>query len=124
MRFGLDNGGSVFVEVEENEPGVVRASRAREVIESASTSFGTALASVRDAAATALRQFRNMDVLPDEIQVEFGVRLNAQAGAVIAKTGVAGHLKVKLTCQRYENRREDEIQPDEKDGSSTLPGNP
>jgi hypothetical protein len=124
MRFGLDNGGSVFVEVEEDEPGVVRASRAREVIESASTSFGTALASVRDAAATALHQFRNMDVLPDEIQVEFGVRLNAQAGAVIAKTGVAGHLKVKLTCQRYENRREDEIQPDEKDGSSTLPGNP
>lgn len=122
MRFSLDNGGSVLVEVGEDEPGVVRASRAREVIESASTSFGTALASVRDAAATALSQFRDMDVLPDEIQVEFGVRLNAQAGAVIAKTGIDGHLKVKLTWQRSETRKEDGVQSDDKGSSSTDPG--
>jgi Trypsin-co-occurring domain 1 len=33
---------------------------------------------------------------PDDLEVEFGVRLNAEAGAVIAKTQAEGHLKVEL----------------------------
>ena len=111
MRFSLDNGGSVLVEVREDDPGVVRASHARVVIESASTSLANALAGVRDAAATALGQFRDMDAHPDEIQVEFGVRLDAQAGAVIAKTGIDGHLKVKLSWRRSETRKEDKGSP-------------
>ena len=32
----------------------------------------------------------------DDLEVESGVRLNAEAGAVIAKTQAEGHLKVKL----------------------------
>lgn len=47
-----------------------------------------------------MANFREMEVRPDEVQVEFGVKLSAQAGAVIAKTGVEGHLKIKLTWTR------------------------
>ena len=121
VRFDLDDGGSVLIEVGDREAGVRRVSRTGEVVKSAAESFGTALAGVRDAAATALRQFRTMDARPDEIQIEFGVRLNAQAGAVIARTGVDGHLKVKLTWQRSRTQREDETDEREKPSPEPTP---
>ncbi len=34
---------------------------------------------------------------PDEVEITFGVRMDAQVGAVIAKTGIAGNFEVKLT---------------------------
>lgn len=104
MSFPLDgdspDGDVVLVEVDSDGPEISPVSRAGEVITSAAASFDGALAQVRKAASKAVASFRDMDVRPDEVQVEFGVKLNAQAGAVIAKTGVDGHLKVKLTWQR------------------------
>lgn len=98
MRFDLGGGGSVLVEVNEEEPGIQLAARdARGQIETAAASLGAGLSGVRDAAAEALRQFRSMDVRPDEVEIEFGVRLNAEAGAVIAKSSVEGHLQIRLT---------------------------
>lgn len=37
---------------------------------------------------------------PDEIEVSFGVRLTAEAGAVIAKGGVEAHLDVTVRWAR------------------------
>jgi hypothetical protein len=34
---------------------------------------------------------------PEQVEVEFGIRLNAAAGAVIAPTEAEGHLQLKLT---------------------------
>lgn len=99
-RFPLDDGEAVLVEIEPDGPDIEPAGRGRDLIESATTSFGAALRPVRQAAVSALEQFREMDGRPDEIEIEFGVRLNAQAGAVIAKSGVDGHLKIKLTWKR------------------------
>ncbi|MEV6522268.1 CU044_2847 family protein [Longispora sp. NPDC051575] len=100
MRFELDAGDAVLVEVEFDGPDISPVSRAGDVIQSATGSFGTALTQVRKAASVALETFRDMDVRPDEVEVEFGVKFNAQAGAVIAKTGVDGHLTIKLKWQR------------------------
>ena len=33
---------------------------------------------------------------PDQVEVEIGVTLTAEAGAVVARTSAQGHLKVKL----------------------------
>lgn len=104
MRFDLTGGGSVLVEVDDDERGVVRAARTRGAVESAATSLSVALTGVRDAAAEALRQFREMATAPDEVQLEFGVRLNAEAGAVIAKTSAEGHLTVTLTWSRTDRQ--------------------
>lgn len=100
MRFPLDSDDAVLVEVDLDEPDIAPVSRTGDLIKSATTSFDGALSHVRKAASIALANFRDMDVRPDEIQLEFGVKLNAQAGAVIAKTGIDGHLKVKLTWRR------------------------
>lgn len=38
------------------------------------------------------------------MELEFGVKLSAQAGAMIAKTGMDGHLKIKMTWERDPDR--------------------
>lgn len=97
-RFGLAGGRSVLVDVDE-EPGVSRASRQGRVRD-ARVTFETALTEVREAATAALTQFRAMACRPDEVEIAFGVRLDAQVGAVLAKTGVQGNFEVKLTWRR------------------------
>ncbi|MBP2400940.1 CU044_2847 family protein [Streptomyces syringium] len=100
LRFDLADHGSIMVEVDADEPGIARASRVGDLITSTAESFEAALEHVRRAADAALSGFRNMEARPDEVQIQFGVRLNAEAGAVIAKTGADGHLKVSLTWRR------------------------
>ena len=100
VRFELYDGGSVVVEVASDESGIARASRTSDAIHSAATSFEAALSSVRDAAVSALQQFKDIPQPPDEVTIEFGVKLSVQAGAVIAQTGAAGHLQVTLAWHR------------------------
>jgi NTP-dependent ternary system trypsin peptidase co-occuring protein len=59
--------------------------------------FESALGSVRSAAQSALRVFREGALRPDSVELEFGVKLSAEAGAVIAKGAAEGHLLVKLS---------------------------
>ncbi|MGB6165281.1 MAG: CU044_2847 family protein [Pseudonocardiaceae bacterium] len=94
-RFELEGGGSVLVDVDE-EPGIARVSRQGRIREAGAT-FETALHEVRDAAIVALTQFRAMACQPDDVEITFGVRLDAEFGAVIAKTGMSGNFEVKLT---------------------------
>lgn len=63
----------------------------------AARTFEGALDGVRAAAAAALRVFRDGSLRPDAVEIEFGVRLSAEAGAVIAKGSAEGHLVVKLS---------------------------
>ncbi|WP_157562897.1 CU044_2847 family protein [Micromonospora chokoriensis] len=55
-----------------------------------------ALAQVKPALDGALGVVRGMSVRPDQVEVEIGVTLTAEAGAVVARTSAQGHLKVKL----------------------------
>ncbi|MCK7625905.1 hypothetical protein MUU72_22850 [Streptomyces sp. RS10V-4] len=98
-RWTLENGGEVLVEIAEDGPEISPVSRSRDVVRSAATSLGSALSSVRDASATILGQFREAPVCPDRIEVEFGVRLSTEAGAVIAKSSLDGHLTVKISWE-------------------------
>ena len=94
MRFKTASG-SVVVEVGDDEPGFELVDR-EGVIADTKRKLEAALADVRDGAESALRAFRGGSLNPDSIDVEFGVKLNAEAGAIIAKTAVEGHFLVKL----------------------------
>ncbi|GAA2800124.1 CU044_2847 family protein [Crossiella cryophila] len=107
VRFELAEGGEVTVEVEE-QPGVVRAARPGQVLQKARSSFESALGEVQVAAMAALRQFQTL--APDEVELKFGVKLDAQAGAVIARTGMQGHFEVKLKWQRLPGAVEDVVE--------------
>jgi NTP-dependent ternary system trypsin peptidase co-occuring protein len=110
VRFPLADGGSVLVEVEV-EPGFERASAPSGVLRKATTTFEHALNEVRAAAGAALAQFR--DLGPDEVELKFGVKLDAQAGAVIARTGLQGQFEVKLKWVRGEPSTEDSAEEEE-----------
>lgn len=101
MRIPLDGGGSVLVEAEP-VPGLERAGRAGDMLRDATQSLEQALLQVRDAASAAVTQFVEMRQRPDEVELKFGIKLDAQAGAVIARTGLQGHFEVKLKWRNTE----------------------
>jgi hypothetical protein len=105
ISYQLDSG-VVRVEVDDDE--FARVSRAG-TLDTTTRVLTSALGQVRDAADVALRQFREMISKPDEVQIEFGVKLTAQAGAVIAKSGLEGQLKVKLTWRRDTADEDEEV---------------
>ncbi|GLZ40691.1 CU044_2847 family protein [Actinokineospora sp. NBRC 105648] len=111
-RFPLADGGSVLVEVDE-VPGVARASRPGKVMTEARTVFENAVGQVRDAAAAALTQFSSMTRAPDEVELKFGMKLDVEAGAVIARTGVQGQFEVKLKWRRADDLPVDEVTVEE-----------
>ncbi|GAB3059249.1 CU044_2847 family protein [Micromonospora schwarzwaldensis] len=98
-RFDLESGGSVVVEVD-GKPGMTPAANAGKVVREAGATFDRALSEVRDAASAALGQFQSMVHRPDEVEIVFGVQVTADAGAVIARTGVQGQLTVTLRWKR------------------------
>lgn len=103
--------GSVVVEVAEGEPGFELVARDG-IVADARQKLENALRDVQDAAESTLRVFREGRLRPDGIEVEFGVRLNAEAGAIIAKTAIEGHFTVKLCWQRgAEEQRPDRSVP-------------
>ncbi len=97
VRFTTESGSTVLVEVDDTAPGFNRASRRDgEVVEAVGT-FEAALRHVAEATEAALRVFRDGSQRPDTVEVDFGIKLTAETGAVIAKTAVEGHLNVRVT---------------------------
>ncbi|WP_131738553.1 CU044_2847 family protein [Actinomadura roseirufa] len=89
--------GTVVVESDDREPGMDSVSVGDGIVREAGVRFEEALLGVREAAEAALGMLRGGALAPDALEMEFGVKLNAAAGAVIAKTSLEGHLKVKMT---------------------------
>ncbi len=98
IEFPLQDGGTMVVEVDEPEPpgGVVRAARPGDVAEKAKETFEDALDKIKPAAQSIITRLRGLSDEPDEIAVEFGIKLNAAAGAFIASAGVEANYKVSL----------------------------
>ncbi|MEU0003468.1 CU044_2847 family protein [Streptomyces sp. NPDC006314] len=96
VEFRTEDGALVVVEDVATRSGARLVSRGDGPAQAART-FEGALEGVRAAASAALRVFRDGTLRPDAVEIEFGVRLSAEAGAVIAKGSTEGHLVVKLS---------------------------
>lgn len=99
LRVTTERGASFVVEVNDSEPGFEIAGRDEDgIIAEVGHKFEDSLREVKAAAESALGVFSERSSMrPSSIDLEFGVRLNAQAGAIIAKTSIEGHLTVKLS---------------------------
>jgi hypothetical protein len=103
IEFPLEDGTSMAVEVDEpGTEGMVRAARPGEITEKATQTFEAALERLKPAAAAIISQLRGVSDPPEQIGVEFGVKLSAGAGAVIASAGAEANYKVTLTWRREE----------------------
>ncbi|MEV5317277.1 CU044_2847 family protein [Streptomyces sp. NPDC052687] len=96
VEFTTEEGALVVVEGVEDETGARLVSRGDGPARAART-FEGALDGVRAAAESALRVFRDGTLRPDAVELEFGVKLSAESGAVIAKGTAEGHLTVRLS---------------------------
>ena len=95
VRFRLDQGSAVLVEVDEDSFGIERVSRGQDGVREAGRRLTEALGSVRDAAQASIEVLQTLS--PDGLELEFGVKLAGEAGAIIAKTATEGHFTVKLS---------------------------
>jgi hypothetical protein len=101
-KFPLKNGGVVAVEVESSDLGgrIMRGSSPADAVAVASDSFEAALESVRAAAEGILDKLRSLAQPPDEVAVEFGVKMSAETGAIIAKASGEANFKINLTWKK------------------------
>ena len=106
VEFPLEDGGTILVEVDEPEiGGTRRVSRDNDVPERAQVTFEEAVGRVRPAAETIIRRLRDLADPPDQVGVEFGLKLSGTAGAIIASAGVEANYKVTLTWKRAERQQ-------------------
>jgi hypothetical protein len=99
VRFPLVDGGWAVAELDDTT-GVTRAGRGVAGMFTAGTTFDAVMAQIGGVADTALRGLRDSITKPDEIEIEFGVALSAEAGAVMVKSNLGAHIQVKLSWKK------------------------
>lgn len=104
LRFSLEDGSSCLFEVADDDVGVRRVSRGSDGVLQASRRLTDALSGVRQAAQESIEVLQRLS--PETIEMEFGVKLAGEAGAVIAKTAAEGHFTVTLSWVRDGRPRE------------------
>ncbi|MFF3691637.1 CU044_2847 family protein [Streptomyces sp. NPDC002187] len=102
-RVPLEGGGAILFEAVPEHDGPVKAGRIGEAVRELPRSLQQSLTPVGDTARAVLEQLKQAG--PDEVEVEFGVNLSAEAGAVITKGAVAVHLKVRVLWNAAEHSR-------------------
>ncbi|MEU0688750.1 CU044_2847 family protein [Streptomyces uncialis] len=97
--------GEVFVVElpDEQGTGVIRASRGDELFGTSAETFESGMARVQRVAATMLTRLADLPRSPDHIRAEFGLRLTAEAGLVVAKGSGEAHIKLELEWDRPES---------------------
>jgi NTP-dependent ternary system trypsin peptidase co-occuring protein len=98
VSFPSDAGPPLRVEVAENDFGVQRVARRDGGIVQATEKLEDALGQAMPTLRSVVRSVQSL--APDEAEIEFGITLTAEAGAVVAKTAVEGHFTVTLSWKR------------------------
>jgi Trypsin-co-occurring domain 1 len=102
-QFPLNGGGVLVVEVDPADTSIRRVMRGgtpEAAIATANATFESALQTVRCAAEGILHQLRSLAEPPDEVAVEFGVKMSAETGAIIAKASTEANFKINLTWKK------------------------
>lgn len=107
VAFLQEDATSLVVEIDEPLPegGVVRAARPGEIAERATQTFEAALSKIKPMARAIFTTLRDLAQCLEQIRVEFGVKITANAGLCPPLQGVEGNDKVTLSwtpagCQR------------------------
>ena len=97
VEFEIAEGETILVEVDEPEEGsLVQAAKPGEMIVQAQISFSEALDKMKPAINLVIQKLKGITDRPDEIAVEFGLKVGAQAGVVLAAAGIEANYKVTL----------------------------
>jgi hypothetical protein len=104
IEFRLDDNGqaTVLVEADDSIPaeGQTRVSTGGILTEQASKAFDNALAGIRPIISSVTRQLVEAVSDAQEIEVELGFKLTADAGVILARAGAESHCKVAIKWVR------------------------
>ena len=103
IEFPLDDGTTVLVETDDPLSGgaVVRGGVGPgAMIERAETSFEAALGKIKPVATAFIAKVRDLTDAPEQVGIEFGIKLGAKAGAFIASADTEATFKVTMTWKR------------------------
>jgi hypothetical protein len=106
VEFPSESGEPILVEVEDVGIGgeTRRGLSPSAVVERAQISFEDAVEKARPMASSLVGKLRAIGDAagspPDEVQVEFGIVLNAEAGAILASASAGANYKVTMTWKR------------------------
>jgi hypothetical protein len=105
VEFPLEDGTTMLVEIDEPEQGgLVKASLGGDVVAKAQQTLEKSLENARPAAQFLIQQLRKLHDQPDEVVVSFGLKLSAEAGAVLASGGVEANYAVTLKWVKKKER--------------------
>jgi hypothetical protein len=94
-EIALPGGGSLIVEAT-GDDAVVQAGRGRRVGEMVEESFESAIDRVTLAAHAVREKVMAMEPAPDEVTVEFAIKLATEVGVVVANTTAEANLKLVM----------------------------
>jgi hypothetical protein len=106
VEFPLESGGSIIVEVDarSGEEGMIEAARPGELIQKASKTLEDALSKVTPAAEAIIKKLGDLAHKPDDIEIEFGLKLSAETDVIIASAAVEANYVVKLKWSNLKNK--------------------
>jgi hypothetical protein len=102
VRFELDDGGELLVEVADGEEFGLEEVALGDgmVVRRAQRGLGDALDAIRRMASQAHDRLAVLAVPPDVVELQFGVKLTGETGAVVARTTAEAQLTVRLVWER------------------------
>lgn len=104
VEFPTEDGGSILVEIDDDlrlgSGSTLRGGAASAMIEKARVSYEEALDKIKGAAEMIITKMRELPHSPDEIAVDFGIKLSADIGAILASTSAEAQFTLHLTWRR------------------------
>ncbi len=102
LEFTMEDGSSIFVEVDEPEQldGTRRVSRSGDLTQKAQISFEEALEKIKPVASSVIKKLKSLNEPADEVEVKFGLKMNAEAGVIIASASIEANYEVTLKWKR------------------------
>ncbi|MEM6297227.1 MAG: CU044_2847 family protein [Bacteroidota bacterium] len=104
LEFETENGEIIYIEVDEGRRGVHRGRGESKNGGRIKEKFEAALSLVKTVGNSIVEQVKQIDAAPDEVSVELGVKFSVETGAIIAKTGTEGNIRLTLKWKREEAR--------------------
>ncbi len=98
VDFGEDGGGLVSVSRGGGRMGEVTG----ELVEKSREAIDKAMDTIQGMAAKTIAAAKGISEPPDAIEVEFGIKLDAEAGAMVAKAGTEASITVKMVWRPKE----------------------
>jgi hypothetical protein len=96
VALDLREGGSILVEVDEPSSPVTRGGRPAEVVTKAGENLEQVLGKVGPAVQGIVSELRTAADWPDEVEVEFAVKLSTDANVIIARAGGEANFRIVL----------------------------